>query len=232
MTDEPRVEVRRTDELLHDPGNVRTHDERNLRAIKASLARFGQQKPIVIRPDGVVVAGNGTLAAARELGWETLTCVVTELEGPEAVAFAIADNRTAELAAWDDSGLLAVLESFDEVDEGAPFLEDLAFPARAVAALRDRVFAASLVHAEGEGDAGEEDDDDPYKHDEALGIERVAAPLTLQIVVDVDQMAAIDEAVRLYRKRHGEAPRDLAILAIIEDWKQKEETAWTTEASS
>lgn len=54
--------------LLFDPANVRKHGERNLDAIKASLARFGQQKPIVVDGDGIVRAGNGTLIAAEQLG--------------------------------------------------------------------------------------------------------------------------------------------------------------------
>ena len=38
-----------------DPANVRRHSDRNLEVIKGSLARFGQQKPIVVGTDGVVV---------------------------------------------------------------------------------------------------------------------------------------------------------------------------------
>ncbi|MGA1718738.1 MAG: ParB N-terminal domain-containing protein, partial [Aquiluna sp.] len=37
-------------ELDLDPANVRQHDEKNLAAIKSSLKRFGQQKPIVVDP--------------------------------------------------------------------------------------------------------------------------------------------------------------------------------------
>ena len=59
------VEPASVDSLSADPANVRTHDKRNIDAIKASLRRFGQQKPIVVDGDGVVVAGNGTLAAAQ-----------------------------------------------------------------------------------------------------------------------------------------------------------------------
>jgi ParB-like chromosome segregation protein Spo0J len=99
------------DQLHEDPANVRRHGLRNVEAIKASLARFGQQKPIVINQQNVVVAGNGTLAAARELGWATIKVVRTSLLGAEAVAFAIADNRTAELAQWDEPALAAMLES-------------------------------------------------------------------------------------------------------------------------
>ena len=106
--------------LCNDPANVRKHDQRNIEAIKASLTRFGQQKPIVVNADGVVIAGNGTLAAAKDLGWKVIATVETELDGVDATAYAIADNRTAELAMWDDDALaqtLAALQNDDSIDE-------------------------------------------------------------------------------------------------------------------
>jgi len=96
-------------DLSQDPANARTHDERNLATITASLRRFGQQKPIVVDTSGVVRAGNGTLAAAKALGWDSVEVVETDLQGSEATAYAIADNRTAELAGWDDEVLAATL---------------------------------------------------------------------------------------------------------------------------
>lgn len=96
-----------------DPANVRRHGPRNLEAIKASLRRFGQQKPIVVDANNVVRAGNGTLAAARELGWKEIAVVRTDLAGADAVAYAIADNRTAELAEWDQEGLAEQLAAMD-----------------------------------------------------------------------------------------------------------------------
>lgn len=104
------VERVSVDELRLDPRNARLHPERNLTAIRASLERFGQQKPIVVKKDGTVVAGNGTLEVARQLGWTHVDVVRTELDGKDAVAFGIADNKTGELAEWDFevlSGLLA-----------------------------------------------------------------------------------------------------------------------------
>lgn len=103
--------------LSCDPSNVRAHDSKNLEAIKASLQRFGQQKPIVIDERGIVIAGNGTLTAARALGWQSINIVKTELLGAEAMAFAIADNRTAELAAWDDQALVQQLSALHLEDE-------------------------------------------------------------------------------------------------------------------
>ncbi len=97
--------------LMHDPSNVRKHDEKNLSAIKGSLAKFGQQKPIVVDANNIILAGNGTFDAAKSLGWESINIVRTELTGPEAIAYAIADNRTGELAEWDIGALGKELES-------------------------------------------------------------------------------------------------------------------------
>lgn len=100
--------------LTLDPHNARSHSDKNLEAIKGSLTKFGQQKPIVINKNNVVVAGNGTVAAAQLLGWEKVACVVTELEGRDLTAYALADNRTAELAAWDDENLGKSLQELFE----------------------------------------------------------------------------------------------------------------------
>lgn len=94
-------------DLSPDPRNARLHDRRNTDAIKASYAAHGQLKPVVVQAmadDGtamVIRAGNGSLAAVRELGWTHLACVVVEMNDRDAIAFALRDNRTAELAAWD-----------------------------------------------------------------------------------------------------------------------------------
>ena len=111
-----KTETLQLDALSLDPSNVRAHPDRNLEAIKGSLARFGQVKPIVVDADGVVVAGNGLVEAARALGWTEVSAIRTELKGSDRTAYAIADNRTAELAEWT-SELAAALASL--ADEAA-----------------------------------------------------------------------------------------------------------------
>jgi DNA modification methylase len=103
--------------ITYDPANARKHSIKNLDAIKASLTRFGQQKPIVIDSNGVVRAGNGTLMAAKALGWSTISVVRSTLEGSEATAYAIADNRSAELAEWDEDALAQTLAALQIEDE-------------------------------------------------------------------------------------------------------------------
>lgn len=131
-----KVEKRSIASLVADPENARIHDEVNINAIMGSLKTFGLQKPIVVSDAGVVIAGNGTLAAARALGWTEIDAVVTDLSGDEARAFALADNRTAELAKWDELILGKTLS--DLMDNGfdlpsigfdAAFLPEVSTPA-------------------------------------------------------------------------------------------------------
>jgi len=103
--DPDRVQMIDIDTLVLDPANVRTHPQRNIDAIIGSLQAFGQQKPVVVDADNVVRAGNGLVRAARLLGWSQVAAYTTGLGGSESIAFAIADNRTAELSEWDYKGL-------------------------------------------------------------------------------------------------------------------------------
>lgn len=97
--------------LTLDPENVREHGKKNLGAIAESLRRFGQYRPIVVQAEGMIVrAGNGTLMAARSLGWEQIAAVVRSMPNDEATALALADNRTGDLSQWDDALLARQIE--------------------------------------------------------------------------------------------------------------------------
>lgn len=102
--------------LVHDPANARNHSDKNIEAIKGSLVRFGQQKPIVVTGDNVVIAGNGTLEAAKQLAWKKIEIVRTKLSGLDLVAYGLADNRTSELAEWNDEVLGKLLHGLREND--------------------------------------------------------------------------------------------------------------------
>jgi hypothetical protein len=98
-----KIETLPIRDLTPDPENARLHDDKNLKAIQGSLKEFGQRKPIVITAAGVIVAGNGTVEAAKRLGWTEIEAVRVpgDWTPNQIKAFALADNRTAELASWD-----------------------------------------------------------------------------------------------------------------------------------
>lgn len=101
-------------DLTLDPKNARKHSKKNLDAIKGSLKKFGQQKPIVVSQDGIVIAGNGTVEAAKALGWDKIEITRSKLTGSDITAYAIADNRTGELAEWDLNILPGALEALSQ----------------------------------------------------------------------------------------------------------------------
>jgi ParB-like chromosome segregation protein Spo0J len=140
-----RLETVDVGSLEFDDSNARTHSEKNVRAIAESLGRFGQRRPLVVHGN-TVIAGNGTLQAVKSLGWQevAITRVPDEWSASEARAYAITDNRTAELAEWDGEVLLDTLQQLDpellsatgfnenDIDDleklwgGPPDLDDLA----------------------------------------------------------------------------------------------------------
>lgn len=100
-----------------DPRNARAHSDRNIATIKASLKKFGQRKPIVVQREGMVIrAGNGTMLAAQQLGWTGIAALVVEEADAEATAYALVDNRSAELAEWDWPMLESVIDGLDGSD--------------------------------------------------------------------------------------------------------------------
>lgn len=110
-----------------DPENARLHNERNLDAIRKSLQRFGQRKPIVADIEtGIVEAGNGTLIVATELGWTEIAVVWVKDDKATAKAYAIADNRSGELAEWADDVLAESLVWLSQQEE--PNIDDFDVP--------------------------------------------------------------------------------------------------------
>lgn len=90
------------DLLNLDPDNANIHDAASIDGIKASFTRFGQDIPIVVQKQGMVVRkGNGRLAAARALGWRHIAALIVDESDVQAAARAIADNQTGRLSRWD-----------------------------------------------------------------------------------------------------------------------------------
>ena len=121
-----KIETVAIESLTPDPANARKHNAKNLDAIADSLKLFGQRKPLTVTPNSIVVTGNGTLEAAKSLGWTEIVIARTPIgwTWEQIRAWALADNRTAELAEWDDKILAEQLLELDAVGWD---LEDLGF---------------------------------------------------------------------------------------------------------
>lgn len=99
--------------------NARTHSAKQIAQLAASINQFGFVNPVLLDAKGRVVAGHGRLAAARQLGMTSVpTIALTHLAPAELRAFALADNRLAELAGWDEALLKLELKELTELDLG------------------------------------------------------------------------------------------------------------------
>lgn len=154
--------LRPLSEMKADPENAATHDVKSYEAVAASLGRFGQQSPILVNGDGVVLCGNARLYAAEQLGWTHLAALVTDLTPTEARAYAIADNRTGEFRGWNHPRLAAAVMSLpndlrDSLCFAPPELAKFEVPdVRVRPPQPAEARAARLRNADGdaEGDAG------------------------------------------------------------------------------
>jgi len=114
-------------------GNPRVGD---VDAVARSLDKFGQRKPIVVNSEThEVIAGNHTLQAAKKLGWPEIAVVWVQDDPTTAKAFALADNRTAELGSYDNEALAAMIQAV--LDEDADLLLAASFTEADLAELLD-----------------------------------------------------------------------------------------------
>jgi hypothetical protein len=111
------VTYRSPAELTIAPGNPRIHTPRQIKQIAQSIGVFGFLIPIVIDEADRVLVGLGRFDAARNLGSaEVPTIQVTHLSEAQKKAFAIADNRLAEIARWDDPILAEQLKGLSIIN--------------------------------------------------------------------------------------------------------------------
>jgi hypothetical protein len=118
---DPRRLIAPLSAFTRDPQNARLHQDKNLRHIRASLRRGarGQQSPIIVDRAGKILKGNGTHESAELEGWSHIWYEVSNLEGAEATAYAVADNATGLSSQWDYRQLAENIQSSkDEFDGG------------------------------------------------------------------------------------------------------------------
>lgn len=106
----------------------------NINTLKQSLKTNRQFRPLVVnkgthtgRPNEIL-AGNHTYLAAVSLNntpdeFPTLDCYVIDVDDQQAQRIVLADNRTSDLATYDNDTLLELLETTDDLD-GTGYEED------------------------------------------------------------------------------------------------------------
>src|SRR4051812_30730688 len=111
------VTYRTVGSLRPDPRNARTHPKRQVEQIVASIRQFGFTNPILVDPEGVLIAGHGRLLAAKAIGMaEVPTIELTGLSDAQKRALRLADNKIALGAGWDLDLLRVELADLSALD--------------------------------------------------------------------------------------------------------------------
>lgn len=111
------VETWSIDRIKPDPANARVHGAKQIEQLRTLFRRYGQVWPVLVREDGTLIAGHGRLEAAKGEGFSEVRVIVARgWSEQQCRAFALADNKVALNATWDDEKLAEELARIAEDD--------------------------------------------------------------------------------------------------------------------
>lgn len=126
-------------DIIPYANNAKLHPKEQIEQIKHSIETFGNNDPIAVDENLVVVEGHGRLMALKELGYEEVECIVLNgLTEEQKAAYRIVHNQLTMNTDWDLEKLKAELthisldmrelglteEMLDEIEEEHPSVED------------------------------------------------------------------------------------------------------------
>ncbi|WP_347129434.1 DNA modification methylase [Lactobacillus paragasseri] len=104
------------DQIKPYENNPRNNDDA-VDAVANSIKEFGWQQPIVVDNGGVIIAGHTRYKAAKRLKLKEVPIVVADNLTEEQVnAYRLADNKSGELATWNDDELQEELDKILDID--------------------------------------------------------------------------------------------------------------------
>jgi hypothetical protein len=114
---ELRIELWALDRFIPYARNARTHSDEQVAQIAASINEFGLVNPILAGPDRVIIAGHARLLAARKLGLTEAPVIILDgLNENQRRALALADNKLALNAGWDEEMLRLEIEALRDAE--------------------------------------------------------------------------------------------------------------------
>jgi DNA modification methylase len=102
--------------LVPSARNARTHTEAQVDQIAAAIREWGWTTPVLVTETGTIIAGHGRVRAARKLGLTDVPVMIASgWTKAQIQAYALADNKLALNAGWDDALLSVELAELEEI---------------------------------------------------------------------------------------------------------------------
>lgn len=110
------ITVRPVADLLPYAKNSRLHSPDQIALIAKLITEFGWTNPVLTDGKNGIVAGHGRVMAAKRLGLKRVPTIdLSHLTEEQKQAYVIADNRSAEWAAWSEDLLVQELGELAEL---------------------------------------------------------------------------------------------------------------------
>ncbi|MGD9713462.1 MAG: site-specific DNA-methyltransferase [Thermomicrobiales bacterium] len=101
--------------LIPNVRNARTHSEAQVDQIAASIREWGWTTPVLVTPDGMIIAGHGRVRAAQKLRLRDAPVMVANgWTKAQIQAYALADNKLALNAGWDEAILASEIGELED----------------------------------------------------------------------------------------------------------------------
>ena len=183
------IEVERLKPWEENP-RINTHA---VDAVAESIRSFGFNVPILCDQNMVIVAGHTRWKAAKKLGLASVPVIQMDMTDVQRRAFAVADNKTGELAGWDYGRLEKVLDELAAAKVELP----------------------SLGFSEGELQArlAPPQDFDWEAFEKQMQHLRRSTYVLLPVKVLLHEKRRLRDAVREQARQEGIADKDFAIAA-------------------
>src|SRR5215207_9474960 len=102
--------------LVPNARNARTHSAEQIDQIAASIREWGWTNPVLVSEDGTIIAGHGRVLGAKKLGLTDAPVMVAKgWTKAQIKAYAIADNKLALNAGWDEAMLALEIAELQEL---------------------------------------------------------------------------------------------------------------------
>jgi ParB family chromosome partitioning protein len=172
--------------------NPRDNDDA-VDAVARSIKSFGFNVPILCDRQFTIIAGHTRWKAAKKLDMDSVPVIVLDVDDVQRRAFAIADNRTAELAAWNYPRLQTILASLK----------------------CQRIDLTSLGYAQTQLDMllAQYREFDWRAFDEQLQKKLMPAYVLIPVKIRADAKESLKTAIQKVAQKHGIRERDFAKMA-------------------
>jgi len=103
-------------DLKGNPNNPRKNDDA-VEAVAKSIEKYGFRNPLIVDVNNVVWCGNTRLKASKKLKLDEVPCIIVkDLSEQQMTELALLDNKTNEIAEWDNDMLADILKEVDLSD--------------------------------------------------------------------------------------------------------------------